>query len=136
MNDSNFKPSENQMHMQESQIDFFYQKALDLLNYLLSSSTYLLFIITRFVMLCFILTFKRFEMTETWPTNKYWQLIAWICYLNSYFFKGSEKSMDFRPTSAKTSGEKNFRKQFYWLKRTAFEFHGDSSGVIFTFGYI
>ena len=42
MNDSNFKPSENQMHMQESQIDFFYQKALDLLNYLLSSSTYLL----------------------------------------------------------------------------------------------
>ena len=64
MNDSNFKPSENQMHMQESQIDFFYQKALDLLNYLLSSSTYLLFIITRVVMLCFILTFKRFEMTE------------------------------------------------------------------------
>ena len=44
--------------------------------------------------------------------------------------------MDFRPTSAKTSGEKNFRKKFYWLKRTAFEFHGDSLGVIFTFGYI
>ena len=44
--------------------------------------------------------------------------------------------MDFRPTSAKTSGEKNFRKNFYWLKRTAFEFHGDSLGVIFTFDYI
>ena len=44
--------------------------------------------------------------------------------------------MRFRPTSAKTSGEKNFRKIFYWPKRTAFEFHGDSWGVIFTLGYI
>ena len=44
--------------------------------------------------------------------------------------------MGFRPTSAKTSGEKNFRKIFYWPKRTAFEFHGDSWGVIFTLGYI
>ena len=44
--------------------------------------------------------------------------------------------MDFRLTSAQTSGEKIFRKNFYWLKRTAFEFHGDSWGVIFTFDSI
>ena len=44
--------------------------------------------------------------------------------------------MDFRLTSAQTSGEKKFRKNFYWLKRTAFEFQGDSWGVIFTFGSI
>ena len=79
---------------------------------------------------------KSKPLFSGWTTNKYWQLIAWICCPNSYFFEGSDKSMDFRPTSAKTSGEKNFRKNFYWLKRTAFEFHGDSLGVIFTFGYI
>ena len=45
---------------------------------------------------------------------------------SSYFFDGLEKSIDFRPTSAQTSGE--IWEIFYWLKWTAFEFHGDSWG--------
>ena len=32
--------------------------------------------------------------------------------------------MNFRLTSGQTSGERKFRKQFYWLKRTAVKFQG------------
>ena len=63
-------------------------------------------------------------------------MTRFICCPNSYFSNGLEKSFDFRPTSAQTSGEKNFREIFYWLKRTAFEFHGDSLGAILGFGSI
>ena len=36
--------------------------------------------------------------------------------------------MNFWPTSGQTSVEKNFRKKFNWLKRTAVKFQGDSWG--------
>ena len=65
-----------------------------------------------------------------WTTNKSGKLIAWIGHTspNSYFFEGPHKSMDFRSTSAKTSGKQKFRKKFYWLKKPPSNFMGTLEG--------
>ena len=70
---------------------------------------------------CVFLDFKIQNPFLEWINYKKPKLIAWIYRRMSYCFDSREKSMDFRPTSAQTPGEK-IRKNFYWLKITAFEF--------------
>ena len=73
-------------------------------------------------------SFKRRTHVFEWTTHTWQTQIVWECCLNSYNFGRLVISMIFRLTSGQTSDEKNFRKNFYCLKRSAVKFHAESWG--------
>ena len=78
-------------------------------------------------------SFKRQTHFFEWTTNTLQTLIVWGWCLNSYYMShitsvGWSYLWFFDSLPVKLPSKKNFRKIFYWLKRSALKFQGESWG--------